>query len=741
MTRRRAAVLAAAALVAGACSLPPVDLEGQKPLALRSTITSANGSRLARLFKENRGLTSIAAVPRFMLDAVLAAEDSRFFSHDGYDVRSIMRAALVNWSTGDVAQGGSTITQQYVKNTFFREPGQTFERKARELRLAVEVEHRYSKREILERYLNTVYFGDGAYGIKAATETFFGHSVARLSLPESALLAAVIKSPATYDPRDHPRLARERRNYVLGRMADLSFVGTDRSLRAQRRPLGVAAQPSPWVTQQPYFVEAVKREVLEDPRLGATLLERERALWKGGLHIRSTLQPKLQRAAQAATRTVLTEPEDPEVALIAIRPGNGAIVAMVGGRDWSESQVNLALGVEGGGSGRQPGSSFKPIVAATALEAGRSFDDTFESSPAQFTFPDGSSWNVQNAEGGSYGSMSLHEAMVHSVNGVYARLAIDLGAGQIATQAQLMGVEADLPAYPSIALGAAEVSVLDMASAYSVLANNGTAVEPTTIRSIRTSNGEVIKPDQDETARVLAPGNAYLVTKVLQDVIRRGTGRAAYIGRPAAGKTGTTNDYADAWFVGYTPNLVAAVWVGYPEGRIPMLSVHGTQVLGGTYPAAIWRAFMLEALRGVPKEDFKRPASDLVRVSIDPESKLLAASWCPGEYRTMLRQQVPTEYCPEPAPAPVPTPAPVPVPSPTPEPAPPEPSPKPSPEPSSAEPSPKPSPGKPEPNPPPDEPKPTPPPDEPKPTPEPSASASEPAPNPSPSNTRGAQAP
>lgn len=723
--RRAAAALAGAALFAGACSLPPVNLEGQKPLALRSTITSANGSRLARLFKENRGLTSIDIVPRFAIDAVLAAEDARFWSHDGYDVRSILRAALVNWRTGDVAQGGSTITQQYVKNTFFREPGQTFERKARELRLAVEVEHRYSKREILERYLNTVYFGDGAYGIRAAAETFFGHGVARLSLTESALLAAVIKSPASYDPRGHPRLARERRDYVLGRMADLSFVSTDRSLRAGRRPLGVVAQPPPWVTQQPYFVEAVKREVLEDPRLGATPLDRERALWKGGLHIRSTLQPKLQRAAEAATRSVLTEPGDPEIALIAIRPSSGEIVAMVGGRDWSESQVNLALGVEGGGSGRQPGSSFKPIVAATALEAGRSFDDTFESAPARFTFPDGSSWNVQNAEGGSYGMLSLHEAMVHSVNGVYARLAIELGAGQIATQALLMGVEADLPPYPSIALGSAEVSVLDMASAYSTLANNGTAIEPTTIRSIRLANGEVFKPEQEKTERVLAPGNAYLVTKVLQDVIRRGTGRAAYIGRPAAGKTGTTNDYADAWFVGYTPDLVAAVWVGYPEGRIPMLSVHGTQVLGGTYPAAIWRAFMLEALRGVPREGFKRPASDLVRVSIDPVSGLLSAPRCPGEYRTMLRQQVPTEYCPEPAPEPVPTPVPVPVPSPTPAPSPPEPSPKPSPEPSPSEPSPKPSPEKPEPTPPSGEP------EEPEPTP----NASQPAPDPSPSGT------
>lgn len=674
--RPAAPVLAVAgALIASACSvhLAPVNLDNQRQLPLRSTITAAEGSTLATLFRENRVLTSIDQVPPAMVDALVAAEDSRFFEHDGYDLRAIARAALVNLRKGEITQGGSTITQQYVKNTFFREPARTFERKARELRLSIEVERRYSKKEILERYLNTVYFGEGAYGIKTAAETYFDEPVRDVSLREAALLASIVRSPATYDPREHPRAARYRRDYVLGRMADLGHVSRRRAESAMRHSLGVTAKLPRVATKEPYFVEAVKREVLEDNRLGRSRLQRERALWRGGLTIESTLVPRLQKAAEDAVASVLDAPGDPEAALVAIRPSTGEIVAMVGGRDWSASQVNLALGREGGGSGRQPGSSFKPIVAATALESGLGFDDTYESGPARFSFPDGSTWTVANAEGGSYGALPLDEALVHSVNGVYARLAIDLGAAQIATQAALMGVEAELPAYPSIALGSAEVSVLDMAAAYATLANGGTAIEPTTIRRIRLHEGGIVTPDQQVVPQAVAPGNAYLITKVLQDVISRGTGRAAFIGRPAAGKTGTTNDYADAWFAGYTPDLVAAVWVGYPQGRIPMTSVHGVKVLGGTFPAAIWRAFMLRALRSTPKSHFTIPRSELTTVTIDPVTRLLAAPWCPpGVEKTMLRQLAPTEYCPQPPP---PEPDPV-VPSP-PEPTQAEPSPSP----------------------------------------------------------------
>ncbi len=661
---RAAAVVAGGLLLCTACALDPVDLEAERRLPLRTSMVAADGSLLVRLYKQNRSLVRYGDIPSVLVDAVVATEDARFFEHEGYDLKSIARAALANLEEGDTVQGGSTITQQYVKNTFFRHPDRSFERKARELRLAMEVEDRYSKQEILERYLNTIYFGDGAYGIKAAAETYFGHGLTRMTLPQAALLAALIKAPAVYDPRDHPATARLRRNYVLKRMAKLDVIAPAQLKRARRAPLGITLDPPKPTARQPYFVEAVKQEVLSDRRLGTTEQERARALFRGGLRVTTTLEPRLQRAAERSISAILDRPGDPAAAMVAIRPQTGAIVAMVGGKNWSASQVNLALGTAGGGSGRQPGSAFKPIVAAAALENRMLLTTPYESSEVTFHFEDGSTWPVHNAEGGGSGLLSIEEGLVHSVNGVFARLAVELGPAQITTQARLMGVRSKLPNYPSIALGSAEVSVLDMGAAYATLANGGVAVEPTTIREVRLPDGEVLKADQKVQQGALSPGNAYLVTKALEQVIKRGTGAAAAIGRPAAGKTGTTNDYSDAWFVGYTPDLVAAVWVGYPQGRVPMTAVHGIRVQGGTFPAQIWRSFMVEALENEPVRGFNVPAGDLVTVEIDPASGLLAASWCPGEPQTMLRQLVPSETCPLP-PAPTPTPAASPMPLPT----------------------------------------------------------------------------
>jgi penicillin-binding protein 1A len=651
----RAGVLGAAMLLA-ACSLTPVDLEAERPLALRSTMEAANGTVLARFYKQNRVYVSIDKIPQVAIDAVIAAEDARFFEHSGFDFRAIARAALANLQSRSVVQGGSTITQQYVKNTYFREPGRTFERKARELRLAVAVERRLSKREILERYLNTVYFGDGAFGIKVAAHIYFGHGLHSLSAADAALLAAMIRAPSLYDPRAHPQRAFQRRNYVLERMTELGTLDPHRARRASLAPLGVGPRPAERATREPHFVEAVRQELLRDPRLGRTPDERDRLLHEGGLRVTTTLSRRLQEAAEEAVSAHLDKRGDPEAALVALRPRTGAIVAMVGGRDWSTSQVNLALGASGGGSGRQAGSSFKPIVAAAALEAGIELDALYESTPATFTLEGGESWAVGNAEGEGYGLMPLDEALVRSVNGVYARLGLQLGAGAVAHQAHLMGVSSELHPNPAIALGAEEVSVLDMASSYATLANNGTAITPTTIKTVRLPGGELLEPRQEVNRDVVSPGNAYLLTQVLEEVIDRGTGTAAGIARPAAGKTGTTNDYADAWFVGYTPELVAAVWVGHPRGSVPMTSVHGIRVSGGTFPAMIWRSFMLEALAGAPIRDFTVPEGQLVTVEVDPESGLRAAPWCPGEPEIMLRELVPEQYCPPPAePEPGPT--------------------------------------------------------------------------------------
>jgi penicillin-binding protein 1A len=441
-----------------------------------------------------------------------------------------------------------------------------------------------------------------------------------------------------------------RRNYVIGRMAELGMIGADEARRARSAGLGLSPKPPRLSVKEPYFVEAVKREVLADERLAPTSTLREKALYRGGLDIRTTLRPRIQAAAEDAVDAVLDRPTDPEVAIVAIEPSTGRIVAMVGGRDWEHSQVNLAMGAEGGGSGRQPGSSFKPIVTAAALETGVSIDTKYESGGAVYELPDGTTWSVNNNEGGGGGRLSVYEGLVYSVNGVFARLGMELGPDRVATQAGLMGVEARLPIYPSIALGASEVSVLDMATAYATLANKGNYIEPTTIEEIRLNDGQVLTPDQETITSVLSRGNIFLLTEAMQDVIERGSGTAASIGRPAAGKTGTTDDHADAWFIGFTPDLVAAVWVGYPQGRIPMTNVRGITVYGGTFPAAIWREFMTRALENVPPSDFDLPNDDIVTVVIDPKSGLLAQKWCKGDKRRMLRQFVPVATCPPPVP-------------------------------------------------------------------------------------------
>jgi len=660
-----ATTAASLALILSACSLAPVDLKRERPLAVRTTVIASDGSFLARLYRENRALVTPDSVPTVLKNAVLAAEDQRFFEHPGYDLRAIARAALVNLESGEIEQGGSTITQQYVKNTFFRKAPRTFKRKARELRLAIEIERRYTKQEILDRYLNTVYLGQGAYGVKVASDVYFGHGLEGLSLAEAALLAGVIKAPSAFDPRNNPKRARQRRNFVLDRMAALNLIDAATATKTKKRPLGVTPDPPRIRTRQPYFVEAVKREILGDRRFGRNDGDRARALYKGGLRIHTTLDRDLQAAAERAVEQHLNQPGDPEAALVAIRPSTGAIVAMVGGSDWNASQVNLALGRAGGGSGRQSGSAFKPIAAAAAMEQGVSLETRFAAGPASFLLADGSTWIVRNSEGTASGTLPLGEATVRSVNGVYARLALDIGPGAIARQAELMGVRTKLPdTNPSIVLGSEEISVLDLATAYATLANGGTAVEPTTIDRVRAGNGEIIRPNQTTVQEAISPGNAFLLTKVLEQVIERGTGTAADIGRPAAGKTGTTNDYKDAWFAGYTPDLAVAVWVGYRYPR-PMTSVHGIRVFGGTFPAAIWRTFMVEAHRGLPVKRFKLPQGEMVTLLIDPVSGLLAAPWCEGEPRRMLRQLAPRSYCPPPPPPPPPTPLLTPSPEPT----------------------------------------------------------------------------
>jgi penicillin-binding protein 1A len=654
------AILLVVGLTAAACTLKPIDLKEEKPLALRSTVTAADGTVLAQFYNENRSPVRLGRVSPTLIDAILAAEDNNFFEHPGYDLKAIARALIVNLRQGEIVQGGSTITQQYVKNTYFRNPPKTFARKIKELRFALEVEKRFTKKEILERYLNIVYLGHGAYGVKAATETYFDHGVKRVTPGEAALLAGLIRAPSETDPYRHPQIARTRRDHVLDLMVQTRRLSAARARRFKRQDLPIRPEPPITARREPYFVEAVRQEILSDERFGANAGVRDRLLHEGGLQIETTLVPELQRQAERAIASVLNQPGDPAAALVALQTGSGKIVAMVGGQDWSNSQVNLALGAEGGGSGRQAGSSFKTLTAAAAMEAGIPLHTMFESAPAIFDLGDGQTWQVDNYTGLDYGKLPLDEALIRSINGVYARLALTIGGGAVANQAQIMGVRSNLSGYPSIALGATDVSVMDMAAAYSTLANKGVAVEPTTIERVVNADGGMFEPEQQVLPGAMSAGNAYLLTATLEQVIERGTGMAADIGRPAAGKTGTTDDYSDAWFVGYTPQITTAVWVGYPEQRIPMTSVHGIQVAGGTLPAQIWQRFMSAAHEGLPVRDFELPRDELQKVLINPKTGLLAAPWCAQKEQWMLRSIVPTETCPKPPPKPDPTPSPSP---------------------------------------------------------------------------------
>lgn len=685
-TGRTGRALVGAALVAvagGACIRPPlIEEPPESPLARRTRILAADGTVLATLFIENREPVFYEEIPKSLIDAVVAAEDQRFWTHRGFDARAIVRAALQNAAANQAVQGGSTITQQYVKNVYFpiRRP-KTLQQKVREAELAWKLEEQYSKKEILRRYLNTIYFGDGAYGVKVAAERFFRKPVSLLTLSESALLAGIIRSPENDNPRRFPERALERRSYVIARMEKLGMITAADAEQAQAAPLTLAEPPRQEVLE-PYFVEYVKRTILDDPLFGRDEAERADFLFRSGADIKTTLDPRLQAIARDSVTEILNRPGEPEAALVSLDPKTGQVLAMIGGRDFSSSQVNLATGSMGGGSGRQAGSAFKPFVLAAAIEKGILPNTIYPSDPPTIRLGPNQVWRPKNYDGQGHGPMTVETATILSVNAVYARLGMDVGPPRVMGTAQRLGIRAPLRPVASISLGTNEVSVLEMASAYGTLANYGLYVAPTPIVQVSTPDGDPITPYQ-KTHRAVGAGTAWLVTDALTKVITQGTGRRALLDRPAAGKTGTTEDVADAWFVGYTPELVTAVWVGYPTGRFSMRNVRGVTVFGGTFPAMIWRRFMLRALEGRPALAFDLPTSDLITVDIDPGTGLLAGPNCAGrQTAVMLRQLAPSSTC-----APIPTTSPSPAvsdsPSPTPSPTPsPEPSPTSSPEPS-----------------------------------------------------------
>jgi penicillin-binding protein 1A len=537
-----------------------------------------------------------------MKQSIVAVEDKRFFEHRGIDLHGILRAVWADVTDKKVVQGGSTITQQFIKNAFTGQQ-RSFGRKLKEAALAWQLEQQWPKDRILTAYLNTIYFGNGAYGIEQAAQVYFGETASGLSLSQAALLAGIPSDPTLYDPVTHPRLARERRARVLADMLGQQDITRDQYSLALAAPLPRPEDVHLPGSQGPaqYFTNYVKQLLVDRYGTGRA--------FGGGLRVRTSIDLNLQEIARQAISKWLPSDSGPAAALVAIDPRDGRVLAMFGGRNFHESQFNLAVQGE-----RQPGSAFKPFALAAALQQGISPATTFVSKPVTISLDSGKVWYVHNYEGSNLGTINLESATIHSDNTVYAQLARIVGPQKIADTAHALGVTSHLAPYFSIVLGGEAVNPLEMARAFSSFANGGKRVDgsifgdhPRAILSVDNRGNDPV-PRQ-----AVSSNNAAIVTRFLQEVVQQGTGVRAQLvdGRPVAGKTGTTENYGDAWFVGYTPQLAVSVWVGYPNRLRPMTSeFQGGPVAGGTYPALIFKTFMERALSylGDQPEAFTPPS-------------------------------------------------------------------------------------------------------------------------------------
>jgi penicillin-binding protein 1A len=565
--------------------------------------------------EQDRIVVPLSRISPTLQQAVVAAEDARFYEHKGVDDRGILRAAVNNLLSGEVTQGGSTITQQLVRNSYPDLKDISIVRKIKEAALAAQLEGKLSKDEILHRYLNRVYFGAGYYGVEAASKGYFRKRASDVSLSQAAMLAGVIREPVSADPRQHPEQAKGLRDSVLERMTQLGMISAADAAKARKEPLEIE-KPRSVGGRYPWFIDGLKRQLQEDERLGKTREARTRRLFEGGLRIHTTLDKDMQVAAEQAVNRWLPPPGGPDIALVAIDPRDGGVRAVVGGRNFKTGAYNAALQ----GVGRQPGSSFKPFVLAAALDAGISPDSVWESSGFGDQLVCGRRWSVDNYEGGGSGPVSVRDATRRSVNGVYARLMERLCPNRVADMAERLGVSPIPPdnRVPSMALGTKEVRPIDMASAYATLANLGEYHKPTFFEDVEHRSGRPVIEKASKPERRISAALAWQVTDILKGVITGGTGTAANIGRPAAGKTGTNQAYRDAWFVGYTPQLAVAVWMGYPDGQKEMYNVQGQRVSGGSFPARVWHDFMAVAMANQEVLDWARPAEQLSYTVLPP---------------------------------------------------------------------------------------------------------------------------
>jgi membrane peptidoglycan carboxypeptidase len=567
-------------------------------LSQRTVVLAADGSSLGMLGDIDREAVTLDQVPKVLIDAVIATEDQTFYSNSGVDLGGLARAFVENVTSGEIEQGGSTITQQLVKNRILEPRGRDVQRKIQEIVLAYRLNDHYSKKRILEEYLNTVYFGQGAYGVKSAAERFFYKPLAELGVAESALLAGLISEPEGNNPFTNPERAKARRDEVLQLQVEQGQLTRAEADAAGEQPLPTVPPP-PEHRPQNHFVEEVQRRLLADPRLGATDEERRNRLLRGGLRIETTLEPDAQQRAQAAVNGNLPNQAPFTGALVAMDPNTGAVKAMVGGPGYEESQYNIATQPPG----RQPGSTWKIITLAAALEAGYSPNDMVDgTSPCTVAAPGTGTYTTQNAEGGGGGMLSLRTATEESVNCAFANLIASLGPAKAVDMAHRLGIVQDVPAFLSITLGTREATPLEMATVTSTLAAGGVRHDPVFVKRVTTPEGEVLLDTTNAPGqRVISPELAACETDMLRGVIANGTGTAARTDHTTAGKTGTTDEKTDAWFLGYTPQLATVVWYGASTGRVPGAG------FGGQTPAAIWKGFMGAQLASQPDAPFAPP--------------------------------------------------------------------------------------------------------------------------------------
>lgn len=625
----------------------PDNLEAP-PLSQRTTILDNEGGSIATVYSRDRTVVPLNEISPYMQKAIVAIEDSRFYEHGAVDAKGILRALNQNAQSGGVSQGASTLTQQYVKNVFVEEAGddptkvaeatqQTLGRKIRELKYAIQVEEKLGKKRILSNYLNITYFGQQAYGVEAAAQRYFSKSAKDLQVQEAALLAGIVQSPSRYDPVNDTQEATKRRNVVLQRMAETHDITRAEAEEAKAKPLGLkVSKPKNGcitaVSGAGFFCDYVREVFLSDPVFGKTKEDRAKVWNQGGLRIKTTLNPQAQQSVQASIKDHVNQSDDVATAATIVEPGTGKILGMGQSRPYgvnlkdNETSMNLSVdNAMGGGAGYQPGSTFKPIVAAAALEGGMPPTKSY-GSPYEMPYPksvdacDGKKWlnsgnakltNENESEVGPYG---MKEATAKSVNTYYVELIGDIGICPVTEMAKKMGVErADgnkMDQAPSIALGTQEMSPLTMAGAYATFAARGKYCSPVAIESISGPGGKSLPVPKSTCSRAMSPKTADTINTLLKGVVEDGTGQQAGLGsRPSAGKTGTTDFRYAAWFVGYTPNMSGAVWVGDPQHKrrmvnIPIGGVHYDKVFGGEVPGPIWRDAMSGALAGEPAPGF-----------------------------------------------------------------------------------------------------------------------------------------